>query len=195
MRYLMKRQLFQLNDDYIIRDERGRAAFCTTGRVMTFGDRLSFRDGAGRELAFVRQKLLAPGAVYELHYADELHSIITPAAYDATRCDISLDAPGPDDLQARGDLVHQEYAFTRDGRNVATVSRKWFRSTETYGVDVSGAEDDVLILASTVVIDLCCQEHSADLHAPALRRGRRMTWGGGRAPFRSGTAPAGEQAE
>ena len=39
---------------------------------------------------------------------------------------------------------------------MANVSKQWFALTDTYGVDVADSEDDVLILASTVVIDMVC---------------------------------------
>ena len=38
------------------------------------------------------------------------------------------------------------------------VSSCWFSWTDTYGVDIAEGEDDLLILASTVVIDLACHE-------------------------------------
>ena len=34
------------------------------------------------------------------------------------------------------------------------LSRKWFRVGDTYGVDIAAGQDDVLILAVTVIIDL-----------------------------------------
>ena len=39
---------------------------------------------------------------------------------------------------------------------VAEVSKRWFSWNDTYGVDVADGEDDVLILASSVVIDMIC---------------------------------------
>ena len=36
---------------------------------------------------------------------------------------------------------------------MATVSKKWFRVMESYGVEIEPEEDDVLILAITVCID------------------------------------------
>jgi len=39
---------------------------------------------------------------------------------------------------------------------VAEVSKRWFSWSDTYGVDISDGEDDVLLLASTVVIDMVC---------------------------------------
>jgi uncharacterized protein YxjI len=39
---------------------------------------------------------------------------------------------------------------------VAEVSKRWFSFSDTYGVDIADGEDDTLILASTVVIDMVC---------------------------------------
>jgi uncharacterized protein YxjI len=39
------------------------------------------------------------------------------------------------------------------------VSRRWFSWANTYGVDIAEGEDDILILASRVVIDMACHEH------------------------------------
>jgi uncharacterized protein YxjI len=65
-----------------------------------------------------------------------------------------VDVPGPDDLEARGNLLDHEYTFTRGGQVVAEVSKKWFSWTDSYGIDVSEGEDDALILACAVVIDM-----------------------------------------
>ncbi len=68
----------------------------------------------------------------------------------------SIDVPGPDDPTAKGDFTDHEYAFHRGRDVVALVSKKWFSFSDTYGVDIADGEDDVLILASTVVIDMAC---------------------------------------
>jgi uncharacterized protein YkuJ len=47
-----------------------------------------------------------------------------------------------------------EYAFERSGRVVARVSKKWFSLADTYAVDIDEGQDDVLVLAAAVVIDL-----------------------------------------
>ena len=39
---------------------------------------------------------------------------------------------------------------------LASVSKRWFSLTDTYGVDVEDGEDPVLILASAVVVDMAC---------------------------------------
>ncbi len=72
------------------------------------------------------------------------------------RCRFTVDVPGPDDLEAQGKFLDREYTFSRSGRTVATVSQRWFTWADTYGVDIVDGEDEVLILASTVVIDMAC---------------------------------------
>jgi uncharacterized protein YxjI len=37
---------------------------------------------------------------------------------------------------------------------VATVSKRWISLTETYGVEIAEGEDDLLILASVLALDL-----------------------------------------
>ena len=74
------------------------------------------------------------------------------------RCSFTVDVPGPDDLAAQGSFGDHEYAFTRSNRRVAVVSKSWFSLSDSYGVEVQDGEDPMLILASTVVIDLCCDK-------------------------------------
>lgn len=39
---------------------------------------------------------------------------------------------------------------------MATVSKRWFTWTDTYGIEIADGEDPVLILASAVVVDMVC---------------------------------------
>jgi uncharacterized protein YxjI len=40
-------------------------------------------------------------------------------------------------MKAHGNVVDHEYEIERDGDTVATISKKWFRVREAYGVDVA----------------------------------------------------------
>ncbi len=158
MRYVMKQKLLAWGDDFVIRDESGRDVFYVDGKAFSLGNRLSFGDMQGNELATIRQTLLAWGPTYEIHGRGELKAVVKKALFSLLHCRFGVDVPGPDDLEARGDFTEHEYTFERAGRTVATVSKRWFAWTDTYGVDVEEGEDDILILASAVVIDLSCHE-------------------------------------
>lgn len=156
MRYLMKQRLFCWGDDFAIKDEAGRDAFFVDGRAFSFGDKLSFQDLQGNELAFIRQRLLAWGPTYEITRNGALAAVVKKHLFTLFRCKFTVDVPGPDDLEAQGSFLDMEYQFTRQGRMVAEVSKRWFSWNDTYGVDIQDGEDDVLLLASTVVIDMVC---------------------------------------
>jgi uncharacterized protein YxjI len=111
---------------------------------------------AGKELAFIRQKLLSWGPTYEILRDGQVAAVVKKEFFTFLHCRFMIDVPGPDDLEAEGNLSDMEYTFTRGGGTVAEVSKRWFTFTDTYGVDIADDEDPVLILASTVVIDMVC---------------------------------------
>lgn len=158
MRYVMRQKLLSWGDDFVIRDEGGRDVFFVDGKAFSLGNQLSFQDMQGNELAFIRQKLLAWGPTYEIYGRGQLRAVVTKAIFTLFQCSFSVDVPGLDDLEAKGDFTDHEYTFERGGRAVATVSKRWFAWTDTYGVEIAEGEDDILILASTVVIDMACHE-------------------------------------
>lgn len=156
MRYIMKQKLFAWGDDFFIKDESGRDAFFVDGKAFSFGNQLSFQDLTGNELAFIKQRLLSWGPTYEIYRGDQLYAVIKKELFTFFKCRFTVDVPGPDDLEAEGDFLDHEYVFNRDGNPVAVVSKEWFSWSDTYGVDIAEGEDDILMLASTVVIDMAC---------------------------------------
>jgi uncharacterized protein YxjI len=152
----MRQKLLSWGDDFVIKDETGRDAFYVDGKVFSLGHQLSFQDMEGNELAFIRQKLLAWGPTYEIYRQGELRAVVKKALFTLFQCRFTVDVPGPDDLEARGSFTDHEYEFERGGQTVAVVSKRWFSWTDTYGVDIAEGEDDVLVLAAAVVIDMAC---------------------------------------
>lgn len=154
MRYLMRQKFFSLGGAFNIQDEHGRDVFVVEGAAFSFGHQLTFRDAAGNELAFIRQKLLSWGPTYEIHRDGELFAVVKKELFSFFKHVFTVDVAGPDDLVAEGDFWELEFEFSRGGVAVASVSRQWFSWADTYGVDVYAGEDDVLILASAIVIDM-----------------------------------------
>ena len=158
MRYVMRQKFFSWGDDFTIQNDSGEDVYFVDGKAFSLGDQLSFQDMQGNELAFIRQELMAWGPTYEIYSHGELRAVVKKSLFTFFHCTFSVDVPGPDDLEATGGFTDHEYTFQRGGRVAATVSKQWFAWTDTYGVDVAEGEDDVLILAATVVIDLACHQ-------------------------------------
>jgi uncharacterized protein YxjI len=64
-----------------------------------------------------------------------------------------IDVVGGPDMSAHGNIVDHEYEIERDGNAVATVSKRWFRVRDSYGVEVEPGQDDAMILAIAVCVD------------------------------------------
>ena len=154
MRYVMRERILSWGDDFRIRNEAGDDVYYVDGKVFSFGDKLSFKDMAGEELALIDQRLLSFGARYEIVRGGQTVAVVRKHLFTPFRARFTVDVEGPDDIEARGNFLDHEYTFTRGDREVARVSKKWFTFSDTYGVDINEGEDDVLLLACAVVIDL-----------------------------------------
>lgn len=158
MRYQMREKIFSIGDQFTIRDEDGRDLFMVRGRIFSIGDKLTLEDMDGNELLRIEQKLFSFGPTYNILRGDEEIARVSKHLFTLLHCRFTVDVPGPDDLEARGDLLDHEYSFERDGREVATVTSKFFSLSDTYSIEVADGEDDLLILASAIVIDRACHE-------------------------------------
>ena len=164
MRFLMKQRLFSFGDDFYVKDAADRDIYFVDGKAFSLGDQLSFQDLEGNELAFIKQRLLAWGKTYEIIREGQVAAVVQKELFSFFHHRFTVDVPGPDDLEAEGDFMDHEYEFRRGNRTVATVSKKWFSWTDTYGVDIAPGEDPVLILASAVVVDQACHPDDGKRH-------------------------------
>jgi uncharacterized protein YxjI len=160
MRYVMRQKLLSLADNFTIKNEQEQDVFLVKGKVFSFGDKLSFQDLAGTELVFIDQRLLNWSPTYELWKGKELVAVVKRELFSFIHHRFTVDVPGPNDLEAEGDFLDHEYMITRGGSVAATVSKRWFSWTDTYGIEIADGEDDVLLLATAVVVDMVCHDDS-----------------------------------
>ncbi|HEX8135645.1 MAG TPA: LURP-one-related family protein, partial [Actinomycetes bacterium] len=124
------------------------------GKVLTLHDRLVLRDPEGREVAQVRRKLVAMRPTYQISVGGEQAAEVRKPLFTPYHDRFTIDVPGPDDLEMEGDLLDHEFTIRRGGQTVATVSKSWFSMRDIYAVDVAPGQDDLLILASVLALDL-----------------------------------------
>jgi uncharacterized protein YxjI len=154
VRYMMRERILSWGDDFSIKDADGREVYYIDGKVFSFGNTLSIKDRDGGELARINQKLLSFGPQYEIVSGGETVAVVKKHLFTPFRGRFTVDVPGPDDLEARGDFLDHEYVFEQSGKVVARVSKKWFSLADTYAVDIDQGQNEVLLLAAAVVIDL-----------------------------------------
>jgi uncharacterized protein YxjI len=152
--YLIRERFFRLGEDSDITDDQGRPVLHVDGKVLTLHDRLVLRDPEGREVAQVRRKLVAMRPTYQISVGGEQAAEVRKQLFTPFHDRFTIDVPGPDDLEMEGDLLDHEFTIRRGGQTVATVSKRWFSMRDTYAVDVAPGQDDLLVLASVLALDL-----------------------------------------
>lgn len=150
-RYQMREKLLSIGDDYWIEDEQGRRAFKVDGKAVRIRDTFVLRDAGGGEVAKIQERMLRVRDSMQIE-RDGGNATVRKALV-GLRDRFKIDVDGGPDLSAHGNLVDHEYEIERDGDTVATVSKKWFRVRDTYGVEIEPDQDDALVLAITVCID------------------------------------------
>ncbi|MDP9382958.1 MAG: LURP-one-related family protein [Chloroflexota bacterium] len=154
MRYLIKERFFGLGEDSDITDEAGRPVLHIDGKVLSLRDLLVLKDPTGREVARVNRKFIALRPTYEISVGGQEVAEVRKHFFTPFRDRFTIDIPGPDDLEMTGNLFDHEFTISRGDQTVATVSKAWFSLRDAYGVEIAPGEDDLLILASVLALDL-----------------------------------------
>jgi len=152
--YVIRERLFRLGEDSDITDEAGRPVLHVDGKVLSLHHRLILRDPAGREAGQVHRKLAALRPAYEITLGGKNVAEVSKHLFTPFGERFTIDVHGAGDMEINGNLLSHEFTMDRDGQTVATISRRWLSMTAGYAVDVAPGEDDLLILASVLALDL-----------------------------------------
>ena len=161
--YVIREKMFRLGEDSDITNESGEPVLQVDGKIMSLHQRLILRDLAGREVAQVHRKLVAFRPTYEITVDGKNVAEVRQHLFTPFRERLTIDVPGAGDLEISGDLFSHEFTIQRDGHTAATISKRWLSLTASYAVDVAPGENDLLILASVLALDLALdrRDHAA----------------------------------
>ncbi len=155
-RLMVRERLFALGDDFWIENARGERQYLVDGKAFRMRDTLLFKDMEGRERYKLQEKLVRIRKTMTLFNADGSEvATIRKALITVLRDRYSIARPGQPGLDAQGTILHHEYTIEESGRLVATISKRWFRMRDTYGIEVvPGTIDPLLAVAMSVAIDM-----------------------------------------
>lgn len=162
MLYKLNSKILTLGSNYQIWNRHDEPVFNVKGRILSFGHDLTMESVKGVEIARIKQQLLNFLPTFDL-YLGEKHFATISRKFSWMKKHFKLDVPGPNDYDIEGSFWNYEYEFRRREGIVASVSRKFLSMTGVYGVDIAKGEDDVSILATVVVIDLCNRSHDSHM--------------------------------
>ena len=154
-RYKMREKLVSFGNDFWIEDENGRRAFKVDGKMLRVRDTLFFEDVSGNELCKIQQRLVAIRDTMTIEGPNgETLATIRKAMITPLRDRWTVKIGDGPDLQVQGNLLDHEYSIGEGRDKIAEVSKKWFRIADSYGVQIEQGQNDILVLAVTVAVDM-----------------------------------------
>ena len=158
-RYKIRQNLISIGDDFWIENEAGQKIFKVDGKVLRIRKTLAFEDAQGKKLAQIKGRLLT---IKDTMVIEDAHgrdlATIKKALIAPLRDRWSINVKGGPDLAVQGDILDHEYTIKQGRKQVAEVSKKWLSLTDTYGVEVGPGQNDILILAVAIAIDMMAHD-------------------------------------
>ena len=149
--FQMREKLLAIGDDFWIEDDAGHRVFKVNGKAARVRDTFILEDANGTEVSKIQEKMLSVRDKMTIERGSTKATVHKRLI--GIRDHYVIDVDGGHDLKAHGNIVDHEYEIERDGDTVATVSKKWFRVRDSYGVQLAQDQDIPLILAITVCVD------------------------------------------
>jgi uncharacterized protein YxjI len=157
-RYRMRQKLVSFGDDYWIENAEGQRVYFVDGKAFRLREHLAFKDLRGNELVSIQERVMSIKDTYSIYRNGVVLATVKKALITPMRQRFDIHVAGGENMEAQGNILDHEYEIQAGRHRVAEISKKWFRAADTYGVEIAPGNDDVLILACTVVIDMMTDE-------------------------------------
>ena len=158
-RYKIRQKLISIGDDFWIENQEGKRVFKVDGKVLRIRKTLVFEDGNGNPLCTIKERLLTLRDTMTIAGPDgEQLAVIKKALIAPLRDRWSVNVRNGPDLDVQGNIFDYEYSIKQGWNKVAEVSKKWFRFTDTYSVEIDPGQNDILILAVAIAIDMMAHD-------------------------------------
>ena len=158
-RYKIRQKMFSIGDDFWIENAEGQRVFKVDGKVLRIRKTLVFEDLKGRALCQIKERLLTIKDTMVIEDPGGRDMAVVKKALIAPlgdRWDVNV--KGGPDLDVQGNILDHEYSIRQGRTKVAEVSKAWFSLTDTYGVEIASGQNDILILAVAVAMDMMAHD-------------------------------------
>jgi uncharacterized protein YxjI len=158
-RYKIRQDLISIGDDFWIENGEGKRVFKVDGKILRIRKTLVFEDLSGKPLCTIKERLLTIRDTMTITEPDgkEL-AVIKKALLTPLRDRWSVNVKDGPDLDVQGNILDHEYSIKQGWNKVAEISKRWFSLTDTYGVEIDPGQNDILILAVAIAIDMMAHD-------------------------------------
>lgn len=150
--YKIKEHFLSFNPRYTITDDRGQVVGQVEKHAFSPHKRATVYNDLEQEVAEIHKKLFSFQRTYYIHKSGIPHFRIFKTFGLKPRIYVES-LTKPEAFYIQGDIWSTEYAFYRENKEFAYVSRKAWKIKDAYLAAIEEDEDQYLILTIIIVLD------------------------------------------
>jgi uncharacterized protein YxjI len=152
--YHVRESRLPIGDDYVVEHDSGGRLFVVDGRFLRIRESLTIKDTSGAEVFHVQGTLLGVKNVLTLSRAGVVVATVRKQTPEAGPEQYVVDLPRSERVEVIGSPADRAYSLSYSGYPVATISHAWIPLGSGYRVQIAPEQDDGVVLAVTVCLDV-----------------------------------------
>ena len=150
MKYIIREKILSISDKFTIKNELGKACYFVWGKIFSLGNKLHFENESGKELYYIEQKIFRFLSEYVIYQNGSAIARVKRKFSFKPKFDIWSKFGN---YFLKGNIWAHEFSIEKNGNTVATISKKWFSWTDSYGIDIFFDDQQDFLIALVIVID------------------------------------------
>ena len=149
MKLYIKEKVFSWGDKFTVKDEYGNDKYFVQGEVFSWGKKLHVYDSVDREVAFIKQEVWSLLPRFYVFCGDEQIAEIKKE-FTFLFPKYSIQGLG---WEIEGKLMAHDYEIIKNGKSIVTISKEWMTWGDSYELNISNPQDEIVALAVVLTID------------------------------------------
>ena len=148
MKLYIKQKMFSWRDKFAVKGEDELDRWLAQGEIFTLGRKLHVCSADGKEVAFIRQKLLSFLPRYYIQIGGEEYEFVKEFTFLRQKYAIrNLD------WVVDGNFMAHDYAVTDSRGEVMRISKAWLTWGDFYELNIADPQNELLCLCVALAID------------------------------------------
>jgi uncharacterized protein YxjI len=153
-RYTVREPALRIGDDYIIEDLHGAKILQVDGKLLRLRETLLVRDPERRQVFLIRGNMLDVKHVLTIFRGNTPLAVVRNVSAESGHERFTVDVPAVGKASVIGAPSDRSYTVAIAGRTLAVVAASPFGSGTRLDVQIAPGQDDHLILAIVVCLDV-----------------------------------------
>ena len=153
--YVVRESRLPIGDDYVIELDHGGSVYVVDGKFLRVKESLTIKDVDGAEAFHIEGTLLGVKNVLAISRAGVKLATVQRHAPESGPEQYAVELPKSEIVEVVGSPADRAYTLTYRGHVVATITHaSWMPLAKGYRVQVAPQQDDGVVLAVTICLDV-----------------------------------------